>query len=469
MQKMVDGSATSVKPDRPHVLLINPWIHDFAAYDFWAKPLGLLMLSGILRQHGFRVSYRDCLDRFHSEAPLQSVCAAWPRSLPQDPDSETGSLCGYPPEFLALRNRAGMVPKGPGGAGPAGSCLDGLADDLLVPGCSGSHPDHPRGVCGDAYHPGRHLRDPVPAARRFAFRGRSGSVRSCRRQILELAGRYTGFFAKPRFDPDVMDTYPYPAFDLQSRVNYVPLLTSRGCPFACDYCASHRLFPGRVKRKPEGVVAEIEFWHRARGVKDFVFYDDALLLDAEKHAVPLFEAVIRAGLKVFFHLPNAVHIRGISGPVADLMCRAGVKTVRLGLETADFSQDRRLDAKVTAAEFVRALTLLKEAGFQQPGRGLSAGGNSGPVAWVDCGFDQERQRERDYARAGILFSDSADAAMGSGGGKLALSAGRRPDLYQQCRASLHSGRLFLANRVLSEKSGGRFVCLALPGITPGIP
>ena len=44
------------------------------------------------------------------------------------------------------------------------------------------------------------------------------------RQILELAGRVLhGFFAKPRFDPDVMDTYPYPAFDLQSRVNYVPL------------------------------------------------------------------------------------------------------------------------------------------------------------------------------------------------------------------------------------------------------
>jgi hypothetical protein len=23
-------------PDTPHILLVNPWIHDFAAYDFWA-------------------------------------------------------------------------------------------------------------------------------------------------------------------------------------------------------------------------------------------------------------------------------------------------------------------------------------------------------------------------------------------------------------------------------------------------
>ena len=31
---------------RPRILLVNPWIHDFAAYDLWAKPLGL-MVSGI--------------------------------------------------------------------------------------------------------------------------------------------------------------------------------------------------------------------------------------------------------------------------------------------------------------------------------------------------------------------------------------------------------------------------------------
>ncbi len=49
----------------PRILLVNPWIHDFAAYDFWATPLGLLTLGAMLRDHGARVSYVDCLDRFH--------------------------------------------------------------------------------------------------------------------------------------------------------------------------------------------------------------------------------------------------------------------------------------------------------------------------------------------------------------------------------------------------------------------
>jgi hypothetical protein len=48
-----------------NVLLINPWIYDFTAYDFWLKPLGLLYIAALLGRHGsFRLSFIDCLDRF---------------------------------------------------------------------------------------------------------------------------------------------------------------------------------------------------------------------------------------------------------------------------------------------------------------------------------------------------------------------------------------------------------------------
>jgi len=49
-------------PRPKNVLLVNPWIHDFAAYDFWMKPLGLLYLGGILRSKGFRILLLDCLE-----------------------------------------------------------------------------------------------------------------------------------------------------------------------------------------------------------------------------------------------------------------------------------------------------------------------------------------------------------------------------------------------------------------------
>ena len=50
---------------RPKILLVNPWIHDFAAYDLWAKPLGLLMVGSMLRFQGWDPVFVDCLDPHH--------------------------------------------------------------------------------------------------------------------------------------------------------------------------------------------------------------------------------------------------------------------------------------------------------------------------------------------------------------------------------------------------------------------
>ena len=33
----------------PRILLVNPPVYDFAAYDFWLKPYGLLTVAGYIR------------------------------------------------------------------------------------------------------------------------------------------------------------------------------------------------------------------------------------------------------------------------------------------------------------------------------------------------------------------------------------------------------------------------------------
>ena len=48
----------------PNILLINPPIYDFAAYDFWLKPYGLLSVAGYLRGQA-QFTLFDYLDRLH--------------------------------------------------------------------------------------------------------------------------------------------------------------------------------------------------------------------------------------------------------------------------------------------------------------------------------------------------------------------------------------------------------------------
>jgi radical SAM superfamily enzyme YgiQ (UPF0313 family) len=133
------------------------------------------------------------------------------------------------------------------------------------------------------------------------------------------------------------------------------------------------------------VVAEIVHWHQRHGVVDFAFYDDALLVDAQHHALPLLEGIVRLGRPLFFHTPNALHIRAIDRETAHLMFRAGFHTVRLGLETTAFDNREDMDRKVTEQEFVQAVAWLKAAGFRsdQIGVYLLVGLPGQPVAAVE--------------------------------------------------------------------------------------
>jgi radical SAM superfamily enzyme YgiQ (UPF0313 family) len=355
-----------VKRDTPNILLVNPWIHDFAAYDFWAKPLGLLSLAAILGEHGFNVTYIDCMDRFHPEALATDPHARYGRG----PYLKTGipkprGLEDIPRTFSRYGIRIDWFQKDLQHVPPPDLIVMTSLMTYWYPGVQEtigvikkSFPNVPI-VLGGIY---ASLCHDHAVKHSGADRVESGSGEET---ILKLARDYTGFSMTPKFDPGDLDTYPYPSFELQRKINYIPLLTSRGCPFSCKYCAVHYLNPKRKVRNPESVVDEVIYWHEKYRVTDFVFYDDALLVDADNHAAPILEGVIKKELQVRFHTPNAVHIREISKQNARLMFQAGFKTLRLGLETADIEKRNELDRKVTAEEFKAAVAWLKAAGFAQ--------------------------------------------------------------------------------------------------------
>ena len=128
--------------------------------------------------------------------------------------------------------------------------------------------------------------------------------------VLALVAAHTGFGAAPRFDPDALDTLPFPAFDLQARIPCVPFLTTRGCPFACAYCASHLLEPLALRAQPAVGRRRATHRHRSQG-RRLRAHDDAFLADPDRHARPVLEALVRAALPIRLHTPNALHIRGI--------------------------------------------------------------------------------------------------------------------------------------------------------------
>jgi radical SAM superfamily enzyme YgiQ (UPF0313 family) len=135
------------------------------------------------------------------------------------------------------------------------------------------------------------------------------------------------------------------------------------------------LNPRFVTKDPHQVLAGILHWHRECGVRDFAFYDDALLVGFEKHLGPMLEEIVRRNLGLRFHTPNAVHVKELSPEAADLLWRAGFKTIRLGFETSDMTLHQVLDRKFSEGDFERAVRCLLKAGFakEQIGAYILAG------------------------------------------------------------------------------------------------
>jgi radical SAM superfamily enzyme YgiQ (UPF0313 family) len=359
----------------PSLLLINPWIYDFAAYDLWSKPLGLLYLAGYLRQAGAKVHLIDCLDVHRStldDGPA-NVCPSrraygtgkFPRKEIEKPaplKDISRKYCRYGIPEVRFQQELASIPR------PDAILVTSLMTHWY-PGVRrvihlsrAIHPNVPI-ILGGIY-----ARLCEEHAREFSGADRvitAGALKTLDavREALQTFG--VCLVGSP--PPEAVQSYP--AFDMLHGMEYVCLLTSTGCPYRCRYCASGYLSPGFSRRDPLEVFEEIMHWHQRHGVRDFAFYDDALLFEADHHIALLLEQIIKRGLQVRFHTPNALHVREISAEIAVLLHRTGFHTIRLGFETSDMALHEELGKKVSSGEFEWAVKNLVKAGFEKKATG----------------------------------------------------------------------------------------------------
>jgi len=347
-------------------LFINPWIYDFAAHDLWAKPLGLLTIASAVRRAGYTVRLIDCMDRHHpslsygKELKIKKGLFGTGKFLRTEVPK--------PPPLAHIKRRYSRY----------GISVEAFFRDL-------SAVDSPPAIIVTSlmtyWYQG--VVEAIRAARKVHPNAPVilGGIyaRLCPEHAKKTSGadivfegtgeipflidflKKTG--ASPGIGPSDAQCHPYPAFDLLHGLDYLCILTSRGCPYKCSYCASRILHAGFTRREPWQVLSEIRYWHENHGIRDFAFYDDALLAGPNKPIKELLNGIIGLDQGLRLHTPNAIHAKEINGETARLLHRAGFKTIRLGLETADFNIHRRLDNKIREGDFERAVDALLNAGF----------------------------------------------------------------------------------------------------------
>lgn len=360
------------------VLLVNPPIYDFAAYDFFNKPLGLLYLAGWLRRAGYDVRLIDALDRrfpllterfgppkvrsdgtgkYHRQAIQAPACLAHvPRhyaryGLPADLLTEALTHeCKHhrPVAVLVTSMMTYWYPA--------------VADTIRL--IRRTIPGVPVALGGVyAQLMGEHARNTCRPERLFP----DGAVRPILQWLDQLAGRGGNYDA---FDEN-FSTWPAPMYELYHKLDYLTLMSSLGCPFRCHYCASHLLQNCLQQCSADAFVDQLLnlLGLLGDGGSDLniALMDDALLAQAPDHIIPILRSLAKLNLPLRFHCPNGLHARFIGPEVAELMHANRFGMIRLSYEAASLDNPARRasDNKVNDRDLIRAVVNLENAGYKR--------------------------------------------------------------------------------------------------------
>jgi anaerobic magnesium-protoporphyrin IX monomethyl ester cyclase len=164
-----------------------------------------------------------------------------------------------------------------------------------------------------------------------------------------------------------LDSLPFPAFYLmkdyeKNAHSCKGIITSRGCPFDCTYCASKLLWTQKVRfRSPQNVVQEIKDRYNKYGVTSFAFHDDTFTL-RRQYVEDFCRSVLALDFKITWHCDT----RGdtVDLPLLKLMHKAGCQHIYLGLESGSPRIQKLIKKNIDTNKVKQAVKLARRAGIE---------------------------------------------------------------------------------------------------------
>ncbi|MBU2615146.1 MAG: B12-binding domain-containing radical SAM protein [Elusimicrobia bacterium] len=110
----------------------------------------------------------------------------------------------------------------------------------------------------------------------------------------------------------------------------VTVVSSRGCPYRCTYCAQMSVFSYHFRvRDPINFVDEMEYLNKNFGIREIQLADDNFTFYRD-HAVKVCEEILKRKLDVTWALINGVRIDKLDTELLKLMKKAGCYYMAFG-------------------------------------------------------------------------------------------------------------------------------------------
>ncbi|MDD0852505.1 radical SAM protein [Halobacteriovorax sp. GB3] len=166
-----------------------------------------------------------------------------------------------------------------------------------------------------------------------AFKGKDDKVVFTEKAELDTELDRISFPLWEEFDLEGYWSCGFAHAPIKKNVKFLPLLTSRGCPFRCTFCISPTLNPVWRSRSGKDVADEMEYFYKKMGITDFHVSD----LDPtvkEKRTLELCDEIIKKNIPVVWKLAQGTKIETIrKESTLDKMKEAGCVFISFSPET----------------------------------------------------------------------------------------------------------------------------------------
>ena len=162
-----------------------------------------------------------------------------------------------------------------------------------------------------------------------------------------------------------LDSLPFPTyhkFEINKYIKEKSLISSRGCPYNCTYCAVKVVTGRQVRvRSPQNVVDEIGYWYK-KGYRQFSFQDDNFTFHKER-VYEICDEIERKGFKDIFFRCAGARADKLDQALLKRMKKVGFKTIAIGVEVGNDKMLKIIKKGEKFEDIDRAVKTACELGF----------------------------------------------------------------------------------------------------------
>lgn len=177
-----------------------------------------------------------------------------------------------------------------------------------------------------------------------------------------------------------LDSLPLPSYDLMNpnsiyfntnkrfKKKSFPIVTSRGCPYFCNFCSIHLHMGYKFRsHSVEYVINHIKFLQKNFGTKHIRFMDDNLSYDLERFE-KILDGIIESNLNITWDTPNGIRADTLNYDFLVKMKQSGCVLLILAIESGSqrvldqvIRKDTNLEYNIKIAKFCHELSIPTDA------------------------------------------------------------------------------------------------------------